>query len=101
MELKEEYNNLSIDELRTKIEQYFQVIKQDDSKQIHIKDGMTLTEWVNNMNLLMNQEFKKSMGQIDKESFREHTLAARATLYPGKTYEEVSEIVDKIIESWV
>lgn len=57
MELQEEYKNLSLEDLRTKIGQYFQVIKQDDSKQIHITNGMTLSEWQTEMDLMMKQEF--------------------------------------------
>lgn len=57
MELKEEYKNLSLDELNDLIEAHFQIIKQDDSKQIHITNGMTLSEWQTEMDLMMKQEF--------------------------------------------
>jgi len=33
-----------------------------------------------------------------EESYRYHTLCARATLYPGKSIEEVQEIIEKNIE---
>lgn len=57
MELKEEYENLSLDELRDLIKEYFQIIEQDDIKQIHITNGTTLSEWQTEMDLMMKQEF--------------------------------------------
>lgn len=57
MELKEEYKNLSLDELRDLIKEYFQIIEQDDNKQINIINGMTLSEWQTKMDLMMKQEF--------------------------------------------
>lgn len=57
MELKEEYENLSLDELRDLIKEYFQIIEQDDNKQINIINGMTLSEWQTKMDLMMKQEF--------------------------------------------
>ena len=57
MELKEEYKNLSLDKLNDLIEAHFQIIKQDDSKQIRITNGMTLSEWQTEMDLMMKQEF--------------------------------------------
>jgi hypothetical protein len=35
---------------------------------------------------------------LDLDTFRYHVLCARATLYPGKTIEEVNTILDKIEE---
>lgn len=32
------------------------------------------------------------------ETFRYHVLCARATLYPGKTIEEVNKIIDELIQ---
>jgi hypothetical protein len=41
---------------------------------------------------------------IDKmsgeESYRYHTMCARATLYPNKTMEEVSEIIENDIKKY-
>lgn len=56
-ELKEEYENLSLDELRDLIKEYFQIIEQDDNKQINIINDMTLSEWQTKMDLMMKQEF--------------------------------------------
>ena len=36
--------------------------------------------------------------ETDWEYFRYHTLAARATLYPGKSFDEVNKIVDDMIK---
>ena len=59
------------------------------------------TKWTLGMALNFAEEYANKINQMNsKESFRDHTMSARATLYPDKTVEEVSAIIDETISNW-
>lgn len=57
--------------------------------------------WTLEMVFSFAEEYANKINQMNsKESFKYHTMSARATLYPDKTVEEVSAIIDEIISNW-
>jgi hypothetical protein len=57
--------------------------------------------WTLEMVFNFAEEYAENINKNNaKELFRYHTMSARATLYPNKTIEEVSAIIEETINNW-
>jgi len=58
----------------------------DETGNVQLYDVSGLLQPINQMN--------------EKDSYRYHTMCARATLYPNKTIEEVNTIIEDTLSKW-
>lgn len=65
------------------------------------KVEISITDETGNVQLYNVSGLLQPINQMSsKETYRYHTMCARATLYPNKTIEEVSAIIEETLSKW-